>query len=93
MRPYVAMRMYYNQNRLDIYNYVSSQGPKTATQIYIALGMTQSYCSQILAEFRYLGLFNTERKGRNVYYSLNEEMDAWIDQWIEDYPYNETANG
>ncbi len=56
----------------------------TVTEIYIKLRLEQSVASQHLAILRRAGVVNTERQGKYIYYSLNNERLSQISRLIEE---------
>ncbi|MCL4132917.1 UNVERIFIED_CONTAM: hypothetical protein GTU68_015212 [Idotea baltica] len=56
----------------------------TVTDIYIKLRLEQSVASQHLAILRRAGVVITERQGKFIYYSLNNERLDQISKLVED---------
>jgi len=56
----------------------------TVTDIYIKLRLEQSVASQHLAILRRAGVVITERQGKFIYYSLNNERLEQISKLVED---------
>lgn len=56
----------------------------TVTDIYIKLRLEQSVASQHLAILRRAGVVITERQGKFIYYSLNNERLEQIATLVED---------
>jgi DNA-binding transcriptional ArsR family regulator len=63
-----------NQIRLDILSILGEKGKCTVTEVYTTLRMEQSVASQHLAELRKVDIVSTRREGKNVLYSINEEV-------------------
>jgi DNA-binding transcriptional ArsR family regulator len=60
-----------NKIRLQILQLLNEHHKLTVTALYIKLRLDQSATSQHLAILRKAGLVNTERDGKNIYYSIN----------------------
>jgi DNA-binding transcriptional ArsR family regulator len=56
----------------------------TVTDIYIKLRLEQSVASQHLAILRRAGVVATDRRGKNIYYSLAKERLGQISTLVED---------
>jgi DNA-binding transcriptional ArsR family regulator len=68
--------------RQEMIKFVMDNGNRiTVTEIYTALKMEQSVCSQQLRTLRLAGILFVERKGKFVYYSVNKERMENIDKF------------
>ena len=56
----------------------------TVTDIYIKLRLEQSVASQHLRYLREVGILQTERQGKFIYYSLDKDRLAQIANLVED---------
>jgi DNA-binding transcriptional ArsR family regulator len=59
--------------RQQIIRFIHQNGKITVTQIYVKLRLEQSVASQHLAILRKAGFVTTERDGKFIYYSVNQE--------------------
>jgi len=59
--------------RLSILKFIQTSGRASVTQIYFGLRLEQSVASQHLAILRKANIVKTEREGKNIYYSIDEE--------------------
>lgn len=57
--------------RQEMLRIIHNQMRMTVTDIYVKLRLEQSVASQHLAILRKAGLVNTEREGKNIFYSVN----------------------
>ena len=62
--------------RKRIIEMINNSGEMTVSDIYLKMRVEQSIASQHLAILRKQGLVKTERQGKYIYYSLNEENVA-----------------
>lgn len=53
--------------------------------IQLQLGVSQSETSQRLARLRSIGLVNTTRAGKNIYYSLNTEKVTYFENLLKQF--------
>ena len=63
---------------------LEDQGQMTVTEIYVKLRLEQSVASQHLAILRNAGVVKTERDGKFIYYSLNNERIAELADLVEE---------
>ena len=56
----------------------------TVTEIYVKLRLEQSVASQHLAILRRAGIVITQRDGKFIYYAVNYERVAEVNQFVED---------
>jgi len=59
--------------RQRMLNLLAKEGSMIVTDIYVKLRLEQSAASQHLAILRRAGVVQTERRGKNIYYSLKQE--------------------
>lgn len=70
--------------RQEIIQLLKTASPKRVTEVFIALRIEQSVASQQLGILRDAGIVTSERVGKFVYYSLNEERLQQILQLVAD---------
>jgi DNA-binding transcriptional ArsR family regulator len=56
----------------------------TVTEIYVKLRLEQSVASQHLAILRRAGIVVTQRDGKFIYYAVNYDRIAEVNQFVED---------
>ncbi len=56
----------------------------TVTEIYVKLRLEQSVASQHLAILRRTGIVMTQRDGKFIYYAVNYDRIAEVNQFVED---------
>lgn len=66
-----VLRAINHKMRLEILYMLKNQKKLTVTDIYSALKIEQSIASQHLAVLRVAGVVDSERSGKNKYYSIN----------------------
>ena len=64
--------------RQQIIRFIHQNGKITVTQIYVKLRLEQSVASQHLAILRKAGFVSTEREGKFIYYSINQDRISEI---------------
>lgn len=64
--------------RQQIIRFINQNGKITVTQIYVKLRLEQSVASQHLAILRKAGFVITERDGKFIYYSVNQNRLAEV---------------
>ncbi|RMD68915.1 MAG: transcriptional regulator [Bacteroidetes bacterium] len=80
----LVLRAVNHKLRQRIIELLEENEKMTVTEIYIKLRLEQSVASQHLAILRRAGVVNTERQGKYIYYSLNEERLSQISRLIEE---------
>ena len=70
--------------RQRIIDLLEESDTMTVTDIYIKLRLEQSVASQHLAILRRAGVVITERQGKFIYYSLDQDRLAQISGLVED---------
>ena len=80
----LVLRAVNHKLRQRIIDLLDSGETMTVTDIYIKLRLEQSVASQHLAILRRAGVVITERQGKFIYYSLNNERLEQISTLVED---------
>ena len=80
----LVLRAVNHKLRQRIIDLLDSGETMTVTDIYIKLRLEQSVASQHLAILRRAGVVITERQGKFIYYSLNNERLEQIATLVED---------
>ena len=73
IRAHDLIRIIKHPIRLAMLEELRTRGNATVTEIYVALRMVQSECSQHLSKLRKVDLVKTERSGKHIRYFVNEE--------------------
>ncbi|RYY89527.1 MAG: transcriptional regulator [Chitinophagaceae bacterium] len=69
----LVLRAINHKLRQQILKLIQQKGEITVTEIYVKLRLEQSVASQHLAILRKAGFVQTNRDGKFIYYSVNEE--------------------
>jgi DNA-binding transcriptional ArsR family regulator len=80
----MVLRAVNHKLRQSIVQLLEEHGRLTVTEIYVKLRLEQSVASQHLAILRRVGVVNTEREGKFIYYSVNRDRIEEISRLIED---------
>jgi DNA-binding transcriptional ArsR family regulator len=80
----LVLRAVNHKLRQRIIDLLETGESMTVTDIYIKLRLEQSVASQHLAILRRAGVVITERQGKFIYYSLNNDRLAQISKLVED---------
>lgn len=80
----LVLRAVNHKLRQRIIDLLDSGETMTVTDIYIKLRLEQSVASQHLAILRRAGVVITERQGKFIYYSLNNDRLDQISKLVED---------
>lgn len=80
----LILRAVNHKLRWSIVDLLKKQDRMTVTDIYVKLRLEQSVASQHLAILRRAGVVRTERDGKFIYYSLDEDRLSQIEQLGED---------
>lgn len=80
----LVLRAVNHKLRQKIIDLLQDSDTITVTDIYIKLRLEQSVASQHLAILRRAGVVITERKGKFIYYSLDESRLAQINALVEE---------
>ena len=70
--------------RQQIIKFINQNGRITVTQIYVKLRLEQSVASQHLAILRKAGFVVTERDGKFIYYSVDQNRLAEVHKIAQD---------
>lgn len=70
--------------RRQIMEHLKAEGQITVTELFIKLRLEQSVVSQHLAILRKVGVLQTNRDGKYIFYSLNEPRINEISTLIQD---------
>ncbi|MFK7949395.1 MAG: ArsR/SmtB family transcription factor [Saprospiraceae bacterium] len=79
----LVLRAVNHKLRQQIIDLLDTNSQMTVTDIYIKLRLEQSVASQHLAILRRAGVVVTERNGKFIYYSLDENRLAQINGLVE----------
>jgi DNA-binding transcriptional ArsR family regulator len=63
--------------------YIAEKQPITVTELYTHFRLEQSAASQHLAILRKAGIVEINRDGKFIYYSINMERLAEINQFVD----------
>jgi ArsR family transcriptional regulator, virulence genes transcriptional regulator len=74
----LVIRALNHKLRLNILKLLSEKPKSPVTSIYVKLRLEQSVASQHLAIMRRAGIVKSEREGKFIYYSINENRIADI---------------
>ena len=80
----LILRAINHKLRQQILKLIHQNGKMAVTEIYVKLRLEQSVASQHLAILRRAGYVNTERDGKFIYYSVNLDRLAEIQQLSKD---------
>ena len=80
----MVLRAINHKLRQQILKLIDESGKMTVTEIYVKLRLEQSVASQHLAILRKAGFVKTERDGKFIYYSLNEERISELADLVEE---------
>lgn len=80
----LILRAINHKLRMQILKLIHAQGKLTVTEIYVKLRLEQSVASQHLAILRRAGLVTTDRDGKFIYYSVNQDRLAEIQRLSRD---------
>ncbi|RYY41866.1 MAG: transcriptional regulator [Chitinophagaceae bacterium] len=69
----LVLRAINHKLRQQILKLIQQKGEITVTEIYVKLRLEQSVASQHLAILRKAGFVQTNRDGKFIYYSVNDE--------------------
>ncbi len=86
-RAVLVLRAVNHKLRQSIIDLLEEHGRMTVTEIYIKLRLEQSVASQHLAILRKAGVVVTERNGKFIHYSLNNDRLGQISRLIEELAY------
>ena len=80
----LALRAINHNLRQKMIHLVREEKSLTVTEIYVKLRIEQSVASQHLAVLRKSNMLNTEREGKFIHYTVNEEAISEISKIIEE---------
>jgi len=82
----LVLRAINHKLRQQILKLIEEHGKMTVTEIYVKLRLEQSVASQHLAILRKAGFVKTERDGKFIYYSVNndrlEELNKFVGELV-----------
>jgi len=84
----LVLRAVNHKLRQRIIDLLEESDTMTVTDIYIKLRLEQSVASQHLAILRRAGVVITERQGKFIYYSLDQDRLAQIAELVEELAAN-----
>jgi DNA-binding transcriptional ArsR family regulator len=79
----LVLRALNHKLRQQMIKMLEDNNKMTVTDLYIQLRLEQSVASQHLAILRRAGIVKTERDGKYIYYRVNEERIAQINQIVD----------
>lgn len=80
----LVLRAVNHKLRQRMINLLEESQRMTVTDIYIKLRLEQSVASQHLAILRKAGVVKTDRQGKYIYYSLDNERLTQISRLVEE---------
>src|SRR6266496_3628209 len=80
----LVLRAINHKLRQQILKLIDESGRMTVTEIYVKLRLEQSVASQHLAILRKAGFVKTERDGKFIYYSVNNERLEELNKFVHD---------
>lgn len=80
----MTLRALNHKLRQQIVKLVDENRRLTVTEIYIRLRLEQSVASQHLAILRRAGIVKTDRDGKFIYYSINNDRVSHIMNCVDD---------
>lgn len=79
-----VLRAVNHKLRQSMIKLLEENGKMTVTEIYVKLRLEQSVASQHLAILRNAAVVKTERDGKFIYYSLNENRISELADLVEE---------
>src|SRR6266496_804372 len=80
----MVLRAINHKLRQQILKLIDENGKMTVTEIYVKLRLEQSVASQHLAILRKAGFVKTERDGKFIYYSVNNDRLEELNKFVHD---------
>lgn len=80
----LILRAINHKLRQQIIALLEESNELTVTDIYVKLRIEQSVASQHLAILRRAGVVQTERKGKNIKYSINNKRITDVEKLVEE---------
>jgi DNA-binding transcriptional ArsR family regulator len=68
--------------RIEIYTFLKEQGETSVNNLVNLVNLTQPTVSYHLKEMRDLGLLNSRKSGKEVYYSVNTDCPSYEDNCV-----------
>lgn len=79
-----VLRAVNHKLRQSMIKLLEENGKMTVTEIYVKLRLEQSVASQHLAILRHAEVVKTERDGKFIYYSLNDDRISELADLVEE---------
>ncbi len=83
MQPHQFFKLLSDETRLRCLLIIARQGPQRVCDLTAALEESQPKVSRHLALLRNLGVFQDQRQGHWVHYSIAENIPGWCRKVIE----------
>ena len=80
----LVLRAINHKLRQQILKLIDESSRMTVTEIYVKLRLEQSVASQHLAILRKAGFVKTERDGKFIYYSVNNDRLEELNKFVQD---------
>ena len=80
----LILRAINHKLRQQILKLIEENSRMTVTEIYVKLRLEQSVASQHLAILRKAGFVKTERDGKFIYYSVNNERLEELNKFVQE---------
>ena len=80
----LVLRAINHKLRQQILKLIDENSRMTVTEIYVKLRLEQSVASQHLAILRKAGFVKTERDGKFIYYSVNNDRLEELNKFVHD---------
>jgi len=80
----LVLRALNHKLRQQILKLIDEHGKMTVTELYVKMRLEQSVASQHLAILRKAGFVKTDRDGKFIYYSVNEQRMEEVNQFAHD---------
>src|SRR5689334_7115252 len=80
----LVLRAINHKLRQQVLKLIDENGRMTVTEIYVKLRLEQSVASQHLAILRKAGFVKTERDGKFIYYSVNNDRLEELNKFVKD---------
>lgn len=80
----MVLRAVNHDLRQGIISLLEKHSQLTVTDLYIKLRLEQSVASQHLAILRRAGVVNTDRQGKYIYYSIDQERLTQISRLVDE---------
>ncbi|MEY4702491.1 MAG: hypothetical protein RIR96_388 [Bacteroidota bacterium] len=80
----LVLRALNHKLRQQILGLINVEKKITVTEIYVRLRLEQSVASQHLAILRKVGIVNTQRDGKFIYYTVNHKRIEEINKFVKE---------